>query len=465
PIICLVGPPGVGKSSLARSIARSLDRNFVRMSLGGVRDEAEIRGHRRTYIGALPGKIIQSMKKAKSNNPVLLLDEIDKMSQSHMGDPASALLEVLDPEQNHEFMDHYLEVEYNLSNVMFICTANTKAGIPLPLMDRMEIINLSGYSEFEKEKIASRYLIPKQMKENGLKDEQVDFKQDGLLEIIRSYTREAGVRTLERTIAKVCRKAVTQIVKETPSDSIELNPAKIAEYLGVKPFHREKIDEQSEVGIVTGLAWTSFGGETLTIEVNTMKGSGKIQLTGKLGEVMKESAQAAHSWMRSNANTLGIYSKVFSEIDIHVHVPEGATPKDGPSAGVAMTCAMVSALTGIPIKKTHALTGEVTLRGKILPIGGLKEKLLAAKREGVFKILIPSENEKDLVEVPDEIKKGLEITTLKHVREAIDLILERTPQTVNDDDLDNELPKETEKVIQSNTVNGFSTDEPNIPHN
>ncbi|NQU64342.1 MAG: endopeptidase La, partial [SAR324 cluster bacterium] len=374
-------------------------------------------------------------------------------------------LEVLDPEQNHEFMDHYLEVEYNLSNVMFICTANTKQDIPLPLIDRMETINLSGYSEFEKEKIASRYLIPKQMKENGLKEEQVDFKQDGLLEIIRNYTREAGVRTLERTIAKVCRKAVTQIVKESPTDAIELNTAQINEYLGVKPFHRGKVDEQNEIGIITGLAWTSFGGEILTIEVNTMRGTGKIQLTGKLGDVMKESAQAAHSWVRSNANSLGIYSKVFSEIDIHVHVPEGATPKDGPSAGVAITCAMVSALTGIPIKKTYALTGEVTLRGKILPIGGLKEKLLAAKRECIYKILIPAENEKDLVEVPEEIKEGLTITTLKQVREAIDLILERVPQIVSDEELENELPKEAEKVIQSNTVTGFPTDESNIPHN
>jgi len=464
PIICLVGPPGVGKSSLARSIARSLDRNFVRMSLGGVRDEAEIRGHRRTYIGALPGKIIQSMKKAKTNNPVLLLDEIDKMAQSHMGDPASALLEVLDPEQNHEFMDHYLEVEYDLSNVMFICTANVKHDIPLPLIDRMEIINLTGYSEFEKEKIASRYLVPKQMTENGLKEEQLEFKQEGLLEVIRSYTREAGVRTLERTIAKVCRKAVTQIVKEDLTDLIELDAPKINEYLGVKQFRHEKVDEQNEIGIITGLAWTSFGGEILTIEVNTMKGTGKIQLTGKLGDVMKESAQAAHSWVRSNANLMGIYSKVFTELDIHVHVPEGATPKDGPSAGIAISCAMVSALTGIPIKKAYALTGEITLRGKVLPIGGLKEKLLAAKREGIFKILIPQENEKDLVEVPDEIKEGLEITTLKHVRNAIDLMLERVPQAVKDDELDGQLPEDSEKVIQSN-VGGYPTDEPTISHN
>jgi len=465
PIICLVGPPGVGKSSLARSIARSLDRKFVRMSLGGVRDEAEIRGHRRTYIGALPGKIIQSMKKAKTNNPVLLLDEIDKMAQSHMGDPASALLEVLDPEQNHEFMDHYLEVEYNLSNVMFICTANTKQDIPLPLIDRMELINLSGYSEFEKEKIASRYLIPKQMKENGLKEGQIDFRREGLLEVIRSYTREAGVRTLERTIAKVCRKAVTQIVKESRVEPIVLDESKVNEYLGVKQFRHEKVDEQSEIGIITGLAWTSFGGEILTIEVNTMKGSGKIQLTGKLGDVMKESAQAAHSWVRSNANSLGIYSKVFTEMDIHVHVPEGATPKDGPSAGIAITCAMVSALTGIPIKKAYALTGEITLRGKVLPIGGLKEKLLAAKRESILKILIPSENEKDLVEVPAEIKEGLDIITLRHVRKAIDMVLERVPQTVNDGDLETELPREPEKVIQGNAVSGFSPNEPTISHN
>jgi len=465
PIICLVGPPGVGKSSLARSIARSLDRNFVRMSLGGVRDEAEIRGHRRTYIGALPGKIVQSMKKAKTNNPVLLLDEIDKMAQSHMGDPASALLEVLDPEQNHEFMDHYLEVEYNLSNVMFICTANTKQDIPLPLIDRMEIITLSGYSEFEKEKIASRYLIPKQLKENGLKENQINLNKEGLLEIIRSYTREAGVRTLERTIAKVCRKAVTQIVKDNLTEPIEVNAAQINEYLGVKQYRHEKVDAKNEIGIITGLAWTSFGGEILTIEVNTMRGTGKIQLTGKLGDVMKESAQAAHSWVRSNANSLGIYSKVFADLDIHVHVPEGATPKDGPSAGIAITTAMVSALTGIPIRKEYALTGEITLRGKVLPIGGLKEKLLAAKREHIFKILIPQENEKDLVEVPDEIKEGLEITTLEYVREAIDLILERSPQVVSDEELDNDLPENPKKVIQGNAVNGFVQDTSNISHN
>jgi len=465
PIICLVGPPGVGKSSLARSIARSLERKFVRMSLGGVRDEAEIRGHRRTYVGALPGKIIQSMKKAKTDNPVLLLDEIDKMAQSHMGDPASALLEVLDPEQNEQFMDHYLEVEYNLSNVMFICTANTKQDIPLPLIDRMELINLTGYSEFEKEKIALKYLVPKQIEENGLKENQLDFVRDGILEIIRSYTREAGVRTLERTIAKVCRKAVTQIVKEKLEDPIKVTPEQVNDYLGVKPYRFGKVEGANEVGIINGLAWTSFGGEILTIEVNTMKGMGKIQLTGKLGEVMKESAHASHSFVRSNANELGIYSKVFSDLDIHLHVPEGATPKDGPSAGVAITCAMVSALTGIPVKKQIALTGEVTLRGKILPIGGLKEKLLAAKRENIFEILIPHENEKDLVEVADEIKEGLNIRTLKHVREAIAIALERLPQAVNDDELDEDISKDAEEVIQTNPVNGYSQEEPTISHN
>lgn len=465
PIICLVGPPGVGKSSLARSIARSLDRKFVRMSLGGVRDEAEIRGHRRTYIGALPGKIIQSMKKAKTDNPVLLLDEIDKMAQSHMGDPASALLEVLDPEQNNTFMDHYLEVEYDLSRVMFICTANIKQDIPLPLIDRMEIINLSGYSEFEKEKIALKYLVPKQMKENGLNETHIEFIREGILEIIRSYTREAGVRTLERTIAKVCRKSVTAIVKDKPSEPIKLIPEKIIEFLGVKPFKYGEVDKINEIGIVNGLAWTSFGGEILTIEVNTMKGTGKIQLTGKLGDVMKESAQAAHSFVRSNANSLGIYSKVFADLDIHVHVPEGATPKDGPSAGVAITAAMVSALTGIPIRKDVALTGEITLRGKILPIGGLKEKLLAAKRAFIQTVIIPDENEKDLSEIPEEIKNGLTIHYLRKVQEVFEILLERKPQPVDDKDLETELADSGKAVIQGNTVGGFAQNDARISHN
>ena len=466
PIICLVGPPGVGKSSLAKSIARSINRNFVRMSLGGVRDEAEVRGHRRTYIGALPGKIIQSMKKAKTNNPVLLLDEIDKMAISHMGDPASALLEVLDPEQNDTFMDHYLEVEYDLSNVMFVCTANTKQGIPLPLMDRMELIELPGYSEFEKEKIAIKHLVPKQMKENGLADGQVDFLQEGMLEIIRNYTREAGVRTLERTIAKVLRKAVTEIVKDEKEDTINITAEQVGEYLGVEPYKHRKVEGGNEIGIINGLAWTQFGGEVLTIEVNTMRGSGKIQLTGKLGDVMKESAQASHSFVRANANSFGIYSKVFTELDIHIHVPEGATPKDGPSAGTAITSALVSALTGIPVKKNVALTGEVTLRGNILPIGGLKEKLLAAKREKIVEVLIPQENEKDLTEVDDEIKEGLKIRTLKHVREAINLVLEREPQPVNDKDIEEEIVnKDGVEVVQSSTVSDFAQEEPTISHN
>ncbi len=492
PIICLVGPPGVGKSSLARSIARALNRKFVRMSLGGVRDEAEIRGHRRTYIGALPGKIIQCMKKAKTNNPVVLLDEVDKMGYSHMGDPAAALLEVLDPEQNHEFMDHYLEVEYDLSNVMFICTANTRQDILLPLMDRMEIITLSGYSELEKEKIAAKYLIPKQLDENGLKKEQLQFSFKGILEIIRHYTREAGVRTLERRIGKVCRKAVTEIVKakgkETKTETeeavttessnentlteapppkiIRVTPAKVKSYLGIAKYHYGKPDKNSEVGVINGLAWTMFGGEILTIEVNTMRGNGKIQLTGKLGEVMKESAQAAHSYVRSNANRLGIYSKVFSELDIHIHVPEGATPKEGSSAGIAITCALVSALTGIPVRSDTALTGEVTLRGRILPIGGLKEKLLAAKRGCLENVVIPEENAKDLTEIPKEITKGLELHTKSEVIDVIPLLLERVPHSVDDDDLKEEKSNGKKEEMQNNHLpEEFSSDEQTISHN
>jgi len=435
PILCLVGPPGVGKTSLARSIGRALERKFVRLSLGGVRDEAEIRGHRRTYIGAMPGKIVQSMKKAKVNNPVMLLDEIDKLGQSHMGDPASALLEVLDPEQNKEFMDHYLEVEYDLSQVMFICTANSFSDIPGPLRDRLEVIELSGYTEVEKFNIAKNYLVPRQSKEHGLDSEKLIFDDQGIYEIIRHHTKEAGVRNLERKIAKVCRKAVTTWVKGKKTEPLQANPELIADYLGVRKFDTDSVDLTNEVGVVNGLAWTSVGGEVLTIEVNCMKGSGKIQLTGKLGDVMKESAAASLSFIRANANSLGIYSKVFADLDIHVHVPEGATPKDGPSAGVAITSALVSALTGIPIQRSVAMTGEITLRGKVLPIGGLKEKLLAAKRNKIYQILIPQENAKDLLELEDEVTEGLNILPMKHVRDVLEMALERRPETVDDKEL------------------------------
>jgi len=439
PILCLVGPPGVGKTSLARSIGRALERKFVRLSLGGIRDEAEIRGHRRTYIGAMPGKILQSMKKAKVNNPVMLLDEIDKLAQSQMGDPASALLEVLDPEQNLEFMDHYLEVEYDLSKVMFICTANSYGDIPGPLRDRLEIIELSGYTELEKYNIAKTYLVPRQTKENGLDGEKLVFEEAGIYEIIRHHTKEAGVRSLERKIAKVCRKAVTRWVKNPDQETaVVVTPEVVTEYLGVRRFDSDRIEMVNEVGVVNGLAWTSVGGEVLTIEVNCMKGSGKIQLTGKLGDVMKESAAASLSYIRANANSLGIYSKVFANLDIHVHVPEGATPKDGPSAGVAMTTALVSALTGIPVQKSLAMTGEITLRGKVLPIGGLKEKLLAAKRNEIYQVLIPGENAKDLIEFESEVKEGLNILPMKHVREVLELALERWPLPVNDKDVEDD---------------------------
>ncbi len=436
PILCLVGPPGVGKTSLAQSIARALGRKFARISLGGVRDEAEIRGHRRTYIGALPGKLIQTMKKVETVNPVILLDEVDKLSHHYLGSPSAALLEVLDPEQNHTFMDHYLEVEYDLSQVLFICTANNLSEIPLPLQDRMEIIELSGYTELEKAQIAKRHLIPKQMEKNGVKDSQLIIPEEQLLHVIRSYTREAGVRSLERLFAKIGRKAITEKLKSSSEEAITLNEERVSKYLGPPVFQHNKIEAQNEVGSVTGLAWTSVGGETLSIEVTTMPGAGKVQLTGKLGDVMKESAQAAISYVRSNANSFGIYSKVFEKLDIHIHVPAGGTPKDGPSAGIALTSGIVSALTGIPVLRDVALTGEVTLRGKILPIGGLKEKLLAAKRVQIRKVLIPEENRKDLLEVPNEILEGLDIEPVAHVKEVIPSLLERLPIAVSDEDLE-----------------------------
>lgn len=438
PIIVLVGPPGVGKTSLARSVARALGRNFCRVSLGGIRDEAEIRGHRRTYIGALPGKIIQSLKKAKSNNPLMLLDEVDKMTNGVMGDPAAALLEVLDPEQNATFMDHYLEIEYDLSDVLFFCTANNINGIPSALLDRMEVISLPGYTELEKENIANLHLISKQREENGLEPSQIKFRREAIIEVVQRYTREAGVRSLEREIGKIMRKVATHIVKKPSTKSMTITAKKVNDFLGVPKYKHERISGENEVGVGTGMAWTPMGGELLFTEVSLMPGSGKLNVTGRIGDVMKESVQAALSYVRSNANTFGIYSKEFKKKDIHIHFPEGAVPKDGPSAGVTLTIALVSAFTGIPVQKRIAMTGEVTLRGKVLQIGGLKEKLLAAKRGGAEETLIPAENESDLTEVPKEIRKGIKITPLKHVTQYLEMALERMPEAVVDNETDSE---------------------------
>ena len=432
PIICLVGPPGVGKTSLARSVAEALGRKFARVSLGGIRDEAEIRGHRRTYIGAMPGKVIQSLRKTKFNNPLLLFDEIDKMSHGVMGDPAAALLEVLDPEQNHTFMDHYLEVEFDVSDVLFFCTANVPQNIPPALKDRMEVIQLSGYTELEKENIARKHLLPKQMDENGLTSKRIQFQQKAILKIIRNYTREAGVRNLEREIAKTCRKVATQLVKKTNLNKVVVTPLRVQKYLGVQSYKHGKAEEKNEIGTTCGLAWTQAGGELLVTEVNIMKGTGKLQLTGKLGDVMKESAQAALSYVRTNANQLGIFSSVFEKTDIHIHVPSGAVPKDGPSAGVTIATSIVSAFTSIPVRKEVAMTGETTLRGKVLAIGGLKEKLLAAKRGLISTVIIPHKNKKDLSEIPEEIQSGLEIIPVQTVEKVLEIALERMPIAVID---------------------------------
>ena len=432
PIICLVGPPGVGKTSLARSVAEALGRKFARVSLGGIRDEAEIRGHRRTYIGAMPGKVIQSLRKTKFNNPLLLFDEIDKMSHGVMGDPAAALLEVLDPEQNHTFMDHYLEVEFDVSDVLFFCTANVSQNIPPALKDRMEVIRLSGYTELEKENIARKHLLPKQMDENGLTSKRIQFQQKAILKIIRNYTREAGVRNLEREIAKTCRKVATQLVKKTNLNKVVVTPLRVQKYLGVQSYKHGKAEEKNEIGTTCGLAWTQAGGELLVTEVNIMKGTGKLQLTGKLGDVMKESAQAALSYVRTNANQLGIFSSVFEKTDIHIHVPSGAVPKDGPSAGVTIATSIVSAFTSIPVRKEVAMTGETTLRGKVLAIGGLKEKLLAAKRGLISTVIIPHKNKKDLSEIPEEIQSGLEIIPVQTVEKVLEIALERMPIAVID---------------------------------
>jgi len=423
PILCLVGPPGVGKTSLGKSIAKATGREFVRMSLGGVRDEAEIRGHRRTYIGSLPGKIMQMMKKAGTKNPLILLDEIDKLGSDYRGDPSSALLEALDPEQNNSFNDHYLEIDYDLSNVMFVTTANT-LNIPGPLLDRMEVIRISGYTEDEKLEIAKRYLIPKQIKDNGLKNDEWAIDDVSIKNIIRHYTRESGVRGLEREISKLTRKAIKEIVTKK-ENKIEIKENNVDQYLGVKKFKYGEIEEVDKVGVVTGLAWTEVGGELLSIETLVMPGKGKLELTGKLGDVMKESMRAAKSYVRSKCLDFGIIPPTFDKKDIHIHVPEGATPKDGPSAGIGMVTSIVSALTGVPIKKDVAMTGEVTLRGRVLPIGGLKEKLLAALRGGIKTAIIPDENEKDLKEIPQNVKDGLKIIAVKNVEEVLKIALSK----------------------------------------
>lgn len=432
PILCLVGPPGVGKTSLGKSVARATGREFIRISLGGVRDESEIRGHRRTYIGSMPGKIIQALKKAKTTNPLILLDEIDKMGQDFRGDPASAMLEVLDPEQNNSFVDHYLEVEYDLSNVMFLTTANSY-NMPGPLLDRMEIIPLAGYTEDEKREIARQHLIAKQIENHGLKKGEFEITDEALSDTIRYHTREAGVRNLEREIAKMARKAVTQIVRGDQK-KVVVTPENLGDFLGVRKFRYGLAEQDDQIGVVTGLAWTSVGGDLLSIEALRLPGKGRMKTTGKLGDVMKESIDAASSYVRSISPRIGVKPPKFERWDIHVHVPEGATPKDGPSAGLAMVTSIVSVLTQIPVRKDIAMTGEVTLRGNALPIGGLKEKLLAALRGGITTVLIPKENEKDLAEIPDNVKEGLTIIPVSHVSEVLEHALVRRPEPIDWDE-------------------------------
>jgi len=464
PILCLVGPPGVGKTSLGQSIAKAVNRKFVRMALGGVRDESEIRGHRRTYIGSMPGKILQSMTKVGVKNPLFLLDEVDKLGQDFRGDPSSALLEVLDPEQNHTFVDHYVEVEYDLSDVMFVATANSM-NIPAPLLDRMEIINLSGYTEDEKVNIAMRYLLPKQLKSHGLKDDELHVSEAAVRDIVRYYTREAGVRRLEQEVAKVCRKVVKELLTAkakkaaTAPKKINVTPKNLDKYLGVQRYDFGVAAKENQVGQVTGLAWTSVGGELLTIEAVLLPGKGKTTTTGKLGDVMKESTQAAMSVVRSRAQRLGIANNFYEENDIHIHFPEGATPKDGPSAGIAITTALVSILTGIPVRADVAMTGEITLRGEVLPIGGLKEKLLAAHRGGIKTVLIPQQNVKDLTDVPENIKNHLDIHPVKWIDDVLALALASVPVPLADaGDVNDNPAKEVQLADNSQETQSTSLD-------
>jgi ATP-dependent Lon protease len=453
PILCLVGPPGVGKTSLGRSIARATNRKFTRMSLGGVRDEAEIRGHRRTYIGSMPGKIIQKLSKVGTRNPLFLLDEIDKMAMDFRGDPSSALLEVLDPEQNHTFNDHYLEVDYDLSDVMFVATANS-LNIPAPLLDRMEVIRIPGYTEDEKVNIAQRYLVPKQIRENGLKESELALTEAAMRDIVRYYTREAGVRSLEREISKICRKVVKEVLLKPKERKISVTPKGLEHYLGVKRFRFGRAEEQDQVGQVTGLAWTEVGGELLTIEAVSVPGKGKAVFTGRLGDVMQESIQAAMTVVRSRAASLGIEPEFYEKRDIHIHVPEGATPKDGPSAGVGMCTALVSSLTGIPVHADVAMTGEITLRGEVLPIGGLKEKLLAAHRGGIGRVVIPEENKRDLKEIPKNIKQDLEIIPVKWIDQVLEIALQHVPEPLPAKDetpTESVAPKAKTEKVKKNT--------------
>jgi ATP-dependent Lon protease len=458
PILCLVGPPGVGKTSLGKSIAKATGRNFVRMSLGGVRDEAEVRGHRRTYIGALPGKVLQGMKKAKTSNPLFLLDEVDKLGQDYRGDPSSALLEVLDPEQNNTFQDHYLEVDYDLSEVMFVTTANTLR-MPQPLLDRMEIIRLSGYTEDEKIEISKRHLIPKQVKDHGLREGEWTITDEAVRDVIRYYTREAGVRNLEREFANLARKAIKEIM-QNGKKKIRVTPKNLEKFAGVRRYRYGEVEETDLVGVTTGLAWTEVGGELLSIEALTLPGKGKVISTGKLGDVMKESVQAAESFVKARAASFGITAKRVESTDIHVHVPEGATPKDGPSAGVAMVTSIVSVLTGIEVRRDVAMTGEVTLRGRVLPIGGLKEKLLAALRGGLKKVLIPHDNEKDLTDIPDNVKKGLKIIPVSTVDEVLEHALVEQPLPIDPSLEADSAPEKVDPIVTesgSESVEGVVT--------